>query len=242
MNDVVAWSGGFDSTFLIIHLIKQGMLSGKELTLVSFHHNLCNEPKNIREEKARKSILKYLQKNYGDKVKFNHVTINTQVDYNVSKVVDTCNSVGLSQPIIWLSQIIPLIPSDSNIYFGYISNDDSVGLIKNMQNIIDNACFIQHKHNINICTPLISIWDKTLIMHYLISHEPELVDLCTSCENDFEKDKCGMCKPCRHMKTTLCELYINGCEKAGELLNKWYGIELSYRYTCEDNKETEYEI
>ena len=54
MNDVVAWSGGFDSTYLIKYLIETGLLSNREITLVSFHHNLCNEDKNIREEKRRK--------------------------------------------------------------------------------------------------------------------------------------------------------------------------------------------
>ena len=64
MNDVVAWSGGFDSTYLIIYLIETGLLSSKEITLVSFHHNLCNEDKNIRKEKTRKQILKYLKNIY----------------------------------------------------------------------------------------------------------------------------------------------------------------------------------
>ena len=234
MNDVVAWSGGFDSTYLIKYLIETGLLSNREITLVSFHHNLCNEDKNIREEKRRKLILGHLKDIYRS-IKFNYIEINTQVNYEVTKNVDTNDSSGLSQPIIWLSQIIPIIPSNSNIYFGYIINDKAIGIINNMQNIIKEACFIQGKHNINLQTPLAINKTKLDIMNYFIENNQTLLKLCTSCEGDGDKDKCGHCEPCCHMKSALLELFVNGNEKAGELLNEWYGIKCNLVF--EDNKE-----
>lgn len=234
MNDVVAWSGGFDSTYLIIYLIENGLLSSKEITLVSFHHNLCNEDKNIREEKTRKQILGYLKDIYRS-IKFNYIEINTQVNYEITKNVDTNNSSGLSQPIIWLSQIIPIIPSNSNIYFGYIVNDKAIGIINNMQNIIKEACFIQGKHNINLQIPLAINQSKLEIMNYFIENNQTLLKLCTSCEGNGSNDKCGHCEPCSHMKSTLLELFVNGNKKAGELLNEWYGIKCNLSF--EDNYE-----
>ena len=108
MKKAMLFSGGYDSTYLLNHLMK----NEDEITILSIKSNTLSKGKVLREEKARKRILDYLKAKY-----YNCAVIETEVEVNFSHV----SSHGLGQPLMWLPFMYLLVSEEYEFDFKTIS-------------------------------------------------------------------------------------------------------------------------
>ena len=106
----VLWSGGCDSTALVLYLWEK---FHKTINLVSIHYDRFGSyPVDII---AQKQLLKIFKKR---KILVNHITFEIKEDGNYD---DYCNKGGIIQPQVFLSAMANFIRSNNRlISFGYI--------------------------------------------------------------------------------------------------------------------------
>lgn len=218
---IILWSGGFDSTALLMGMIEKYKDDPNiEIQCVSIDCLNCGENKIKRETEARKRILNYIHNKYDVEIRNPIIRINYD-NFNGS-------NDGLAQPLIWLFSSLPLIPDNSTIYPGYICGDDALSCTEDLFNIVKDVSNLQHKTiNLNLDMRYVRKYE---ILIYLIKNHPDILDICTSCENPEVDDKCNLCVPCSHLKETLLQLIMSGSSEiakvAYEKLKEWFGIDL----------------
>lgn len=222
---IVLWSGGFDSTALLLGLIEKYFVDNTDdnidIQCVSIDCPNCGESKIKRETEAKNKIIKYIKDTYNVDI------INSIINVDYSNF-NVDNNQGVGQPLIWLLSAIPFIPDNSIIYPGYIKGDDALCFVDDIKNLVKYASNFQLKHiDINL---KMRYADKREILIYFIEKHPNLLDVCTSCENLKVDDKCNLCVPCSHIKETLLQLIMSGSSEivkvAYEKLKEWFGIDL----------------
>lgn len=107
----VIWSGGFDSTAVIIKYLEEG----REVRVVSV--SLSNNPNQARAEKdARRNITKLLSDEFPNKLIPSEDIVWPEV---------TCSIGGLSQPPIWL-YVAAMHASTTEVAFGWVKEADDI--------------------------------------------------------------------------------------------------------------------
>lgn len=202
MNHIIVWSGGYDSTLVLLKFLKNKPKSDS-IYIISHSHSLVGSPKNIRESEARSKILSKLEKDYHREIK--HIEIKSTISYSDNCNDLVSNSVGLAQPLMWILQTIPLIPDDSTLYFGYLKDDQSVVFRNEIESIIRLGCSIQYNKRITVSFPLL-VYTKYNVIRDLIILNPDYLDLCTTCESVDYTDNCGYCESCVSLRKSLIEL------------------------------------
>ena len=236
---IILFSGGFDSTLVLARLVKEAAYNST-VCAVTIDHNLTGVQKLRREYESQLLILRELRKQY-PKIKIEHEVIHVESNWISG---NSYNSSGLSQPILWLCNIIPLLKDEDTLYLGYNQNDQAILHEANINNLISAACQIQEGKVIHTHYPL-KYFSKTEVLKTLIEEFPYLVDLCTSCESTrYEGEKlCGECIPCTHLKEALFNLTLNNNEvgeRAKEMLRAHFGITVSVAYESEEEAIEEY--
>lgn len=206
---ICLFSGGFDSTYMLYRLFSEGEDTIMIISVVP--NNEYSGKKIDREKVARKNIIEYLHKKYPD------------TKYEVSEVGIDHGMVrsgvrrALVQPITWMTALItsPIFqecPENDNItfYMSYIKGDDALQKRYAITNIIMSSFDILFREecrpNINVVFPLYSS-DKAEIIFNLMSAEPELYKMATTCENSLTNgDDCGDCHPCLELKWALAKI------------------------------------
>ena len=212
MNNLIVWSGGFDSTYMIYDLLKKGEIID-ECNLVSIINTACGEEKIFRENKARLELYKALKEEF-PKIEFIWHEIQTVI--KVSKPINV-QEQGLAQPILWVSNLLPYIESNSKIYFGYIYGDGAIGYMQFNQDIIDLFSKYRTLNNVTIEYPLRFV-KKREIIHMLFKHKDSnkffkaMLDNCTTCENFEIEDWCGKCETCDNFISACFDLIIHNRE------------------------------
>lgn len=225
MNNILIWSGGFDSTCLLYKLLLDHKIT-EEITLIHLEHASCGETKCNREYAACMQLLPIFQKAFPE-IEFNYVTISIHVD-GPDKLFRR-HSNGLVQPSLWIMNILPFLESNSNIYFGYIANDDAVAYKHIMQEIVDSNCKYSSLHDIKVKYPL-EHFSKSMLIDWLFHHQADndpiaeaILEHCTTCENLKENDWCGVCTPCIHFLESCMMLMVDGSypTKYKELIHQY---------------------
>ncbi len=108
---VVIWSGGLDSTLLLVNELAHHPGSVRALTLVG-HHQLSREQQKA-EAKARREF-KAWAKEKGWTFRHNEVRVTTKAD--------ATQQVGQSG--LWLAHLAPYVDPGDIMLFGYIRGDD----------------------------------------------------------------------------------------------------------------------
>lgn len=208
---ICLFSGGFDSTYMLYRLFSEGEDTIMIISVVP--NNEYSGKKIDREKVARKNIIEYLHKKY------------PETKYEVSEVGIDHGMVrsgvrrALGQPITWMAALItsPIFqecPENDNItfYMSYIKGDDALQKRYDITNIIRSSFDILFREecrpNINVVFPLYSS-DKAEIIFNLMSAEPELYKMATTCENSLNNgDDCGRCHPCEELKWALTKIAV----------------------------------
>ena len=240
MNKLLLFSGGFDSTLLLAELVSHSK-DDDCITAFSLDYGITGESKLRREYDSQVLIIRELNKLY-PKVKLQHETINIYFNYGRDYIQ---NIKGLTQPIFWISNVIPFLNDGDQLYLGYIREDQAILQEQNIYDLFNAANRIQE--NKDICLKLPNkYYDKCDIIEQLITNYPSLIEYCISCESEFYNGigkVCGSCTPCMHLKQALLKLSIHHdtevCDKANQLLKDLFKIKVSITAIDESQKEEE---
>lgn len=196
---IIPWSGGLDSTALLIHAINDNNVNN--IHTISF--GLENNYEQIKaEKKSRKRIRKQLKKHYKKHYNSYFAKWTEKVYYNIPYINIRNKRNVIIQPLLW-SSILPclidpdIISSDIEIWMGYIQNDIFWHVKKEFEIIFQNACKLM---NINVILkyPLEWYHKEDIIKYYYLDY-PDIFKLISSCERGKDWNFCN-CEKCEKMK------------------------------------------
>lgn len=241
MRKLLLFSGGFDSTLLLADLVSNANEKEDTITAFSFYYGITGESKLRREWESQLLILRELKRLY-PKVNLKHEIIEIKFDYGREYLQ---NVKGLTQPIFWITNIIPFLENGDKVYLGYIREDQAILQENNIYDLFNAANRIQENKDINLNFPL-KYYDKCDVIKNLIINYPSLLEYCISCENAGYAGLnvvCGECTPCVHLKQALVKLSATHydskiSDKANQLLKDLFKIKVSIT-TIDETKEEE---
>lgn len=232
----VVWSGGFDSTFVLLDECDKAKNDLSNIYIQCLTTSFANtgETKNDRERDAREKIKRYITRTYPS-VNIKYANLEMKFDNNEYRF--NSDNEGISQPIIWICSLIPLLNRDTTIKFGYLKCDDAMSsrFKQDVIALFDAASKLVGK-NIKLEFPLEN-YNKNYVIAYLMNEVTEVFEYCTSCENSGTNDKCGHCVPCQHLREALINLCVDGDsnvrKSANRYLKDWFDIDVNVTFNEE---------
>ena len=200
-NIAVLWSGGLDSTYLILKRLREGYNINAYYVEI-----LNNEKKTIAEKKAIQQITEQLLKDY-PKTFYVHPN---PVMKNYINLGDN-DPFKLTQPVLWLLAI-PVIMSYGVTYekieISYIMYDDALSYMEDAKSFLKSLNGFnngEYSYESIVSYPLIKKLKKEI--YYEMKNDPimkKYIDLTWSCEAPIFKGKkiipCKSCEPCKSRK------------------------------------------
>lgn len=232
----VVWSGGFDSTFVLLDECDKAKNDPSNIYIQCLTTSFDNtgQTKNDRERDAREKIKRYISRTYPS-VNIKYANLEMKFDNNEYRF--NSDNDGISQPIIWICSLIPLLNRDTTIKFGYLKCDDAMSsrFKQDVIALFDAASKLVGK-NIKLEFPLEN-YNKNYVIAYLMNEVTEVFEYCTSCENSGTNDKCGHCVPCQHLREALINLCVDGDsnvrKSANRYLKDWFDIDVNVTFNEE---------
>ena len=180
---LVPWSGGLDSTALILRLVNEGH------RVEALYTNLNNSAQDARQLKAVQRMHKlYFHKH--------HVDLN--IVEGCSAGVAGGNPILLQQIVYHMFNIIRFVSYHEYVAMGFVMNDDAISFLDDIKTIYNSYNVISNKPLPELVFPLVKVKK-----HMLYSELPDqLRKYITWCENDG-KDKCGVCPSCKRMSEVI---------------------------------------
>jgi 7-cyano-7-deazaguanine synthase in queuosine biosynthesis len=201
-NDIVVWSGGMDSTLVLDKLCS----SGKSIWAFSVVWDLLDELKTEQEKKARKNYLEYA-KGKGYNISYYEINITANMG---------AEHLGLPQLLGWCSFLIPYLPKESNLYFGYHDGDEFWEFALATRYFMDWATYIGER-KVKLEYPLKNMRKYQILEEFRKRGIP--FDCGWTCETPVLRRKkifkCGKCGPCIALKLAECEAKLRNREKTG---------------------------
>jgi len=195
---LVVWSGGLDSTLLLHNLAKNSSEKWPIQTF-SFIPDFIDQLKLEKEQEVRKNYLRYAE-SLGYHIKPHTIKISSS----------TYPTDGWSQQKSWFSFILPYIPDNCEVNFGYVMGDCVWLAVSNFYKIFQEFKYLGSFENSNLKFPFAfeekwEVWQKFL--------EAEIpLDCFWTCEKPRRIRKkivpCGKCEPCMHLKSAKYNLSI----------------------------------
>lgn len=192
---VVIWSGGMDSTLVL----DQVCATNPEKCIWAFTINwdALNGLKVKKEKEARYHFNRRVILNNYD---IAHRTITVTADMGAT-------NTRYAQGLAWFSYMIPYLPKDSIVYFGYHSGDETTAECGPLfEKLIKTAAKISDR-KIQLRYPL-QYKSKREILDEFISRKIPMTCFWT-CENPRRRSgkiiTCGRCNPCISLKTAKYE-------------------------------------
>lgn len=195
MYHYVMWSGGCDSTLVLLQLLANREILPDFIYPVSVIHDSIGE-KCFNEERIRKEFLKSRK-------------INDCI--NICGDAPYINGYGGSpQATLWAGLIAPLLPAECTLYFGYVRGDD----FWHHKHPFEKALFYLHQVHYGD--------DGKLIIKYPLEwhtkvdvfeeledvHKIKLDSLWWCEENKRDTNPCGKCLPCLTHKENYDKLCV----------------------------------
>lgn len=198
----VLFSGGLDSTYLVWKNLKDGN------EVIPIYVEIQNNEVKTKLEKNRVKLLcKEFAKEFdANKSMFEKKQLH-DVEFAISVGVHANEgSLYFKQMPIWIFSIVFLqgISEIDEIQIGYVSNDDAISYLDDIQNI--------YKSYQAICEPMKPlVFPLTKNKKYLMAHElpPQYLKLIFSCENAkiigsedaeiIKYEACCECVPCKRI-------------------------------------------
>lgn len=235
MINYVLWSGGFDSTSLLLDLVEinnSGIYMNNEIVAITLVNDIYCDAKNKREQRSRDKIKKYIKEKFPC-AKVTYTEIKSSYDNIPDNIF---KNRGICQPIAWLSAAMVLMESGT-LSFGYIRDDDALQYKSTIVDLFNNLAKLQSDKEFRVRFPLENKYKWNILKDLSVKH-PKVLQMCTSCENTKEEDKCGKCTPCLHIKRALYELHLNDeVQLSYKLWKKWFPKE-DYPFKLENFDKT----
>lgn len=239
---VVVFSGGYDSTLALANVVLQANPKEDEVVALSFIHHSTGDTKLLREQEARVLILKELREHY-PKVHLKQMEVDIRIPWDLGS---GANSKGLSQPIFWVCNTIPLLKEGDIVYLGYIQSDQAMVHLDDIRSMWQHALAIQEYKLVKLELPN-KMGSKAEILTALMKRFPYLIDYCTSCESMgtmLGHERCGQCVPCMHMIEALMGIAATDtheAQKARQMLMDMYHIRVDIHRVQGDARKAECE-
>lgn len=189
MKHLIVWSGGLDSTAVLLELGKN-----KEDTLYTVYFNVSNNKDKAEKEIEHRKILKVLLEKQANV----HIINDTIYEYSVDA---RASGVAIWQPATWVFGLLsgPTLEDYDTINFGYIKGDcfwhvkeHFIKTIKHFNRLLkNNDSDISQK----IRFPL-EWYSKESIVESYYHIYPEIFLNIWTCENPRHGKPCGFCPPC----------------------------------------------
>jgi 7-cyano-7-deazaguanine synthase in queuosine biosynthesis len=184
-NVLLGWSGGLDSTRLILHYRSLGW------NIDAIYCILKNNPeKTERELAARKAIM---EQYFHDWVKpaFNLRHGHTSIDLGA-----VWRAPSFSQVVPWLLTLFMNVAEDHDeVALGYICGDDAISYLDEIKAVWNSFNGISKFQLPPLVFPLMKKTKPEIYWEI-----PEGIrGLTTWCESANKEDNCGECIPCRKM-------------------------------------------
>jgi len=190
----VLWSGGYDSTYVLLDLLKNSS-EENPVTAISINH-VCLDKKQYKLECiTREKIKRQFKK---DGYHLLHRIINISSNMNV-QIVDN----SLAQPFMWSTSVLSFLTSGDELYFGYIKKDDFWHIKHEFNEMIFGIAKAMQKE-IAIFYPL-----EYILKEDIIKELGKYANLCWTCDEPIKNKQCGKCYKCKEAKWNS----INGKKK-----------------------------
>lgn len=189
-NVLCLWSGGLDSTYLLIRLLDAGYKV--ETLYVEIPEN---EPKVAREKGAIEKLLKILRNKY---YYFEHHTVT----------IPAVPGAMLAQPLAFLyGGFLTSCQRDHFAYFAssYVLNDDALSFINDIQKTWKSFEWNYEGKLPRLIFPLMKM-PKSIIWFEMKKFLADDIALLTWCEGADKEDHCGHCRPCNRMAEFIEQL------------------------------------
>lgn len=200
-NYSVLWSGGFDSTYMIQHILESDV---KNSVTCGYLEILNNEPKTKKELEAIDKLKEIFKNKYG--TRFEYVGVIMSVNVNKH---DT--SIYCPQLLFLLTALSHL--SNKNDYascLGFVMNDNSISFLSEIKNIWKNISNLRMEDLPELMFPL-SKYPKWGINSNL---NESIKELCVCCEESTEDKFCHKCDPCkRNLEAGLIPSKVEDVER-----------------------------
>ena len=193
MIDIVAWSGGYDSTLVLDRLCSAG---DKNVWAFALDWDMVNELKRKQENFSRINYKKYAESR-GYSFCYNTITISADM---------SAANIGRPQAMAWLCFISPYLPQESTIHFGYHRGDDFWGSRSLADQLLQSAAVLGER-KVMIQYPLELMRKYEIVTEF---NQRGISSLCAwSCEDPVVRGKevrpCGKCTPCISLKLAKYE-------------------------------------
>jgi len=196
---LVVWSGGLDSTLLLTDIADKFSTKRSPIFAYSFVVDFLSDNKKIMEKRARNAYLKWVTKK-GYFIEHREVKIS-HTDYPSGK--------GWAQGLFWFSFIVPFIPSNCDVYFGYVQGDGIWLAVSSFHEAYQNLCYVGEKEDTELHYPFSYVKKWEVIQRI---KEYDIPSKCFwTCEDPVRKNgkirACGKCEPCRTLRVGEFDFY-----------------------------------
>lgn len=229
---VVLWSGGLDSTYMILDILTHENRYNfdhyeDELAIISIAHINTSAKKLIGEDRAKHIILPMIKEKFpAHKISFNEISVYVNTELR--------GDGGLSHPIFWFMNVYPMLRKGDILYFSYVHGDEAPQYMSYLEELNAVCSRIQGyfgEDKVKLCIPL-SFIDKEQIIVNFYDRFPEIIKHIHFCEFHHGKP-CSFCHCCQDMKAALFGLIASDSTHnkniGNELLEYFFGLKLDVK-------------
>lgn len=194
-DNVVVFSGGLDSTLILVDLLEKG-IKPKLLTFrcTSFGTNRHY----LSEVAAQEKILEFLAKKYDYEPQRDYIKLEGEmINWNGSEP-------SLFQQPFMASMVSLCGRNNSCFHFGYHKGDDFWNWSHNILAAQEHLLAVVGQKNVMFSYPLQFLTKADIIRNLNYRHFP--VELCTFCYNPTYKGRCGHCVACQTYEKATSEI------------------------------------
>ena len=194
-SNAVVFSGGLDSTLILVDLLEKGikprLLSFRCEQFGTSHHYLS-------EIASQEKILEYLAKKYDYEPKRDFIKLDGNMDeWNGSE------PSLFQQP--FMASMVSLCGRNNTCYhFGYHKGDDFWNWSHNILAAQEHLLTVVGQKNIMFSYPLQFLTKADIIRNLNYRHFP--IELCTFCYSPTYKGRCGHCVACQTYEKATSEI------------------------------------
>lgn len=181
----VLFSGGFDSTLILLYLASMG----KRINAISVSGTGVKNM-NEMEQKSRENIINKIQKDFSIEIEQSNINIS----------INRTGKSGFFTQHLFTSAAMTCTSGKSILYTGYIKEDTSNIRFKHLEDIVSSIDNFFVKENKTIlCNPLYN-FSKSDVIYSLMYSFPEYYDLVWTCQSPISLDdgihQCMKCPKC----------------------------------------------
>jgi hypothetical protein len=185
----VLWSGGLDSTYLIIKNIEDG----KEVD--AGHAQIVGNGNDKVELEAVETLAKLLKEDYHDY--FNYMGLIVKYEFRGG----FNNNIHLRQAPVWINTALYNSQNYSEIQFGYVLNDDAISYLAEIRRAYNG-----YRGLADDLPPLTFPLSKTSKETALFRTPERYLPYISFCEMPVGNAACGVCHSCKRMLKTITDV------------------------------------